>query len=244
LLASALIAAAVAWATPASASDDALEVMGIGGVVALALGDVAFFGYAVANTAANQPPDRNVSIAQAVYTAPQSLGFQIGMAALPGERDGSEILAGVAPIGMVVNTLFAHGVWLAARPNHDLREAFAGSSVMGVNAGWTSVVLGYAIEPDMDMEALSPAIVVTSALGLGVSIPYAVLRPGFRTGWIGNAVWSGGLFTYGVAAAFGAWTPEEDADPLGWVDSLRFGPVAVVPPGDSPAGAMGVVGRW
>jgi len=147
---------AAVFLTPAEAAaeDDVVEILGPSFAIAVALGDLAFFTHALVGAAVDQPMDRTVSIAQASFSAPQVLGFSVGMLALPSERDGAEILAGVAPFGMVANTLFVHGVWTAARPDHDVRKVFAASSVIGINAGWTHVIAGYLLVRDMVLVAL------------------------------------------------------------------------------------------
>jgi hypothetical protein len=259
-----MLAAATTLAAPrpADASDDAAEIGGVTAAIVLAATDLSFFGHAIAVTARGEPVDASVSLAQAIVTGPQAIAFEIGMAAVATEGDGSEILAGMAPFGMVVNTLFIHGVWTTNRPEHDVREVFAASSVMGVNAGWTSVLIGYAIEPDMDMEPIGVAMALTSAINVGVSAPYALARPGFRSGWVGMAGWSTLLFAYGVAGALGVWTPEpenERGPGHAAVSDLTFGPIGLAPspprrfghpplPGAAvpsiSTGAFGLRGRW
>lgn len=253
--AAATLVASLAIAAPVRASDDATEVAGITSAVLLVGADVAFFANAIATTARGGRVEPKVSLAQSIVTAPQVLGVGVGMGIVATESDGSEILAGMAPFGMMVNTLFSHGVWTSVRPEHDVREVFAASSVIGVNAGWTSVLFGYAVEPKLDMRPLGVAMAVTSGIGVSVSLPYALERPGFRAGWIGNAAWAGTLFCFGVAGAAGMLDPSDrHVDPRGPHHSrtdrdprprVGFGPVDVVPivPGDATF-AMGMVGVW
>ncbi len=255
---SVLLAATASVALPSSAhaGDDASDIAGITAAILFIGTDAAFFANAIATTALGTRAEPKVSLAQTIVTAPQVPGVALGLGILGTERDGSGIAAGMAPFGMVVNTLFAHAVWTSARPEHDVREVFAASSVIGVNAGWTSLSFGYAIEPKADMQPLGIAMAVTSGISVGVSLPYALERPGFRAGWIGNAAWATTLFGFGVAGAVGLLDPSErhedrrgphhsrpPASPDGV--HLGFGPVDVSPiVPDDAVGAMGLVGHW
>lgn len=251
-----LVVSSATFATPAHASDDAAEIGGITTTILLVGADAAFFANAIAVTARGGRMEPKVALAQSLVTAPQAIGLDVGMGIVATQRDGSEILAGMAPLGMVVNTLFVHAMWTGSRPEHDVREVFAASSVIGVNAGWTSALLGYAIDPGLDMQPLGIAMALTSSISVGVSLPYAVERPGFRAGWIGNAAWATTLFGFGVAGAVGLLDPSDrDEDRRGPHHSappsrahdvrVGFGPVDVTPiVPDDAVGAMGIVGDW
>lgn len=247
-LAASLSASTLLLGRPAIAADDALEVASVTAAILLASADLSFFGHAIATAARDEPIDRGVTTAGAIVTGPQALSFEIAMAMVATERDGSEILAVMAPWGMITNSVFVHAVWSNARPEHSPREIFAAASVIGVNAGWTSVLIGYAAEPAMDMKPIGLAMAVTSGINLGVSLPMALRRPGFRGGWIGMSGWSGALFAMGLAGAVGAWTPTEE-DPRGphhaGSSRVYVGPIGVEPivAGD-PAGALGLHGHW
>ena len=207
-----------AAAAPARASD------GLGTFVAtviavVAIPDIVFATYGITVAAKGQLPSSGWSIAETVWTVPQTITGNLVYAEI-GKSQGDD-----GPLQMIVllptigaTILSTHGIWSSATTN--VRPGvLAGSSVaVGADIALTTGILASTRHGRLSGRPVGITTMLFTAPQVAAASYLAAKSPASdRAGWIALSAWSGTLFLHGListlAGGGGSEPVVEDAPP-------------------------------
>jgi hypothetical protein len=231
-----LLALGLATSAAEARADDWEEALAGVAILGIVGGtDIGFVVHDAVLFAEGRRPAQPVAIAETAVGAPQALVLHIATAVLAHERGDNEVKLGLIGPSMVVTALTTHGSWALARPDESPNVLFGASTIIGVNAAWTTVSLSNLFDGRMPPSETGLLKMITTAPAAGWAIAEAVESERFTTGWIALSAWSSALFLHGAAEL--AWG-EEGAD-LVFGRALGIHDV-VVAPAPSAEGLTGI----
>ena len=183
----------------ASSSVESTLALVLGGIV---ITDIVFATYGIAVAGKGELPSPGWTIAETVFTVPQTVAANIFYGAIAGKDDDDavRVLALIPTMG--VSILSTHGIWGTAsttvRPG-----VLAGSSIaVGANIALSTGAIAAAGNGHLSGRAVGITTMLLTAPQVAAASVIAANSPSSdRAGWIALSAWSGTLFVHGLVSA-------------------------------------------
>jgi hypothetical protein len=211
-------------ATPARASDaDGLLAALVVVAAGIVITDVVFAAHGISVAGKGELPDNGWSIAETVFTIPQTVAGNLIVATVVSkdDEDALQVLGLLPTIGVTI--LSTHGIWGTATTN--VRPGvLAGSSIaVGADIALTTSVLARTVNGRLSTRAVGVTTMLFTGPQVAAASYLAATSPASdRGGWIALSAWSGALFVHGLVSTIAGHR------------SSDFGPVEAPPPPPPP----------
>ncbi|MEP7122134.1 MAG: hypothetical protein ABJE95_14540 [Byssovorax sp.] len=220
-----LVGIGIVTTTAAPARASGLDsVVGVLVVVAagIVVTDVVFAAHGIGVAAKGELPTSGWSIAETVFTVPQTVASNLVYARVSKDDDDPiQVLALVPTIG--VSILSTHGIWGTATTNVN-PGVLAGSSIaVGTDIALTTGVLSRAMSGHFSSRPVGITTMLFTGPQVAAAGYLAATEPASsKSGWIALSAWSGALFLHGLVSTIAGHSSSEE------------GPVEAPPPPPLP----------
>jgi hypothetical protein len=198
-------------AAPARASD------GLGSffatvVAVVVIPDIVFASYGITVAAKGQLPSSGWSIAETVWTVPQTITGNLLYSELGRHQGDDTALQTILLLPTIgVSILSTHGIWSSATTNVRPSVLAWSSVAVGADVALTTGILSSSRHGKLSGRPIGITTMLFTAPQVAAASYFAATKPApDRAGWIALSAWSGTLFLHGLISTLAGGETRED----------------------------------